>query len=172
VFDLNRKASDLLSRWQQDDTIHRETLPSDLTEIAERLSLFNVPPSLHEFFNRSGKKVITSIQHIDFILKDIFENILQSTGMNELEIRNLQLLDETRTNPFISDICNAAFKRAIKHIENSINAIENSRKILDSYIIDKLEILNTKARDYFIESMKSKLYRMKLIFDRDNKKIL
>ena len=169
VFDINKKLLEMFIKWQGSDKVYKNITPQDLSEIETRLPLLNELSDLNELFNRSGKKVITSLEHSESILKKEMGRIFEPNPEKFLEIINLQQIKNTKINPVIEDICNHAFKKTLGHINDALTTIEISKEKLNDYIVNVLGISDSRAGDIFMVSLKSKLERMKMIFNKDSK---
>lgn len=167
VFDINIKFSELFLKWQEEDKIYQNVSPDDLQNIVKNTPRLHDLSDMNELFNRSGKKVIASVEDADKILKHKIDQLLLPNSI--LEMHNLSTLESTKNNPTIQDICSQAFKKTIFNIRYAAAALVNSEKNVDNYILNVLKITDFRARKIFINSLKSKLERMWMIFDEDNK---
>lgn len=170
LFDIEKRFSSLVLKWQEEDVVRREITPIDLLDIKNQIPLITDLSSLYELFNPSGKKAITSIKHVDIILKKEIDKLLAPGSVNHLEIDNLQHIETSELHPVIADICSNAFKKNIKNINEAISKIENSKGKIDYYVQHVLGISEPNARGIFIRSLKRKLEMMNMIFDENDKK--
>lgn len=170
IFNIPQRLSELFLRMQEQSSIHRDITAADLKKIKEKQSLSNDMDNLKEMFHRSGKKLISSIEHADSVLKDQINIFFKSENMNNLEINNLKKLEESKAHPIIKEVCNNAFKKTINNIDKAITTIKSSGEILNQYVTEQLGISDTRACDYFTSGLKNKLERMKMYFNESNKK--
>jgi len=169
ILNIPQRLSKLFLKVQEQDRIHRDITPTDLAQIKERQSLLDDMTDLRELFLRSGKKILSSIEHSESILKQTIDDFLLPEAIDNIEINNLKHIEQSRTYPVIEEVCNNALKTSISNIDKAIATMEESKERLNQYIIEQLGISDARAVDYFTSSFKKKLERIKMYFNESNK---
>lgn len=170
ILNIRQRMSKLFLKINEQDRTYRDITPEDLAKIKEKQSSLSDTPDLKELFYRSGKKILSSIEQAESILKGQIDKFLEPESMDSLEINNLKNLDKSKTNPAIEEVCNNAFKKTSNNIEKAISTMEKSDEILNNFVTNQLGISDTRASEYFVSSLKNKLERIKMFFNEDNKK--
>jgi len=171
IISLNIKGQKekIKSEWEQTNIVRRKITSAEQQDIARKISLPNDYSGLENLFHHSGKKLITSRERADLSLQKILESFLTPPDFDAVKIHSLKTLLDNKSHPIIAGICNDAFDRVIKNINEAMSIIKELRGKLDYYVTHILKISDRRARNKFIDSLTIKLERMSMIFDAEDK---
>ncbi|MCS3433286.1 hypothetical protein [Klebsiella sp. BIGb0407] len=170
IFNIQHRLSKLFLRMNEQDRIYKDINLEDLDKIKEKQSLFIDSPDLKELFYRSGKKILSSVEQAESVIRAQINDFLLPGSIDTLEINNLKNLEQSKAHPDIEKICNNAFKQSMNNIEKAIATMKDSDERLNHFITEQLGISDIIARKYFVSSLKNKLERIRFFFNEDNKK--
>ncbi|QQG26614.1 hypothetical protein JFY74_10635 [Pectobacterium carotovorum] len=160
ILGITPEVSNKLLKWQSNIFNGKKITFNDFEKLPSRLESYKEIPEVEKLFNKSGKKIIYPLNHVNDVMNS--EMGKHFPGNGEVTLLTLGSAMEKKEFNTITDVCNTALKDAISALKLSISKKES--KVRD-YIINNVGISGKKAVEFFLKTINKKIERISTVLN-------